>query len=278
VQEAAAQAERGDILLVVYIGHGAYWSDVPGAQVHFAVNSSRQGQPHTWLSSWYLYRVIRQSRASLKVLIADCCYSNLLPQLGGGEALPGALGAMDEGTCVLTAVKDVNLASALGCPRLPERFAGCTPFSGHLLRVLSNGTRNHNDELNLGVIRDAVKEDLRACIGGEHDQPRMILNDAREGVPLFTNRLSRSKRERPPHEPNTAEEWVSTVMRENDVELDALLTNAQLAGDVVARLWERSDGSGRRVARRINDKATEQFREPALFARYWAPVERVIHA
>lgn len=277
VQEAADQAERGDVLLVVYIGHGAFWSDVPGAQVHFAVNSSREGAPHTWLSSWYLYRAIRRSRASLKVLIADCCYSNLLPQLGDGDALPGALGVMDEGTCVLTAVKDVSLASALGCPRLPERFAVCTPFSGHLLKVLSSGTRNHNDELNLGLIRDAVKEDLRDCDGAQHDQPRMILNDAREGVPLFTNLMAAAKRERPPHQPGTADEWVSTVMRENDVVLDALFVDAELTGDVVARLWVRPEDAGRRVARRINDRATRLFREPEVFARYWARVERAIY-
>ena len=36
LQQAADQAERGDSLLVVYVGHGAYWADVPGAQVHFA--------------------------------------------------------------------------------------------------------------------------------------------------------------------------------------------------------------------------------------------------
>ena len=276
VQQAADQTERGDILLIVYIGHGAYWSDVPGAQVHFAVNSSRAGEPHTWLSSWYLYRAIRRSRASLKVLIVDCCYSNLLPQLGEGAALPGALGVMDEGTCVLTAIKEVNLASALGCPRLPEQFAACTPFSGHLLKVLSNGTRNHNDELNLGMIRDAVKEDLRDCDGAQHDQPRMILNDAREGVPLFTNRMAPARRERPPHQPSTADEWVSTVMRENDVMLEALLLDAALTGDVVARLWARPEDSGRRVARRINDKATKLFREPAVFAQYWARVERAI--
>lgn len=277
VQHAADQTERGDILLIVYIGHGAYWSDVPGAQVHFAVNSSRAAAPHTWLSSWYLYRAIRRSRASLKVLIADCCYSNLLPQLGDGEALPGALGVMDEGTCVLTAVKEVNLASALGCPLLPEQFAACTPFSGHLLKVLSNGTRNHNDKLNLGLIRDAVKEDLRNCDGAQHDQPRMILNDAREGVPLFTNRMAPARRERPPHQPSTADEWVSTVMRENDVMLEALLLDAALTGDVVARLWARPEDSGRRVARRINDRATKLFREPAVFAQYWSRVERAIY-
>ena len=143
--------------------------------------------------------------------------------------------------------------------------------------MLSNGTRNHNDELNLGLIRDAVKEDLRDCGGAQHDQPRMILNDAREGVPLFSNRMPAARRERPPHQPNTADEWVSAVLRENDVTLETLLVNPELAGDVVARLWTRPEDSGRRIAWRINDRATKLFREPAVFAQYWSRVERVIH-
>ena len=70
------------------------------------------------------------------------------------------------------------------------------------------------------------------------------------------NRMAPARRERPPHQPSTADEWVSTVMRENDVMLEALLLDAALTGDVVARLWARPEDSGRRVARRIYDWAT----------------------
>ncbi|MBW8800973.1 MAG: hypothetical protein JF597_47705, partial [Streptomyces sp.] len=60
LQEAAAAGEGPeDTLLVVYVGHGAYWQDVPGGQVHFAVGSSRVSEPWTWLSAWYVYRAIR---------------------------------------------------------------------------------------------------------------------------------------------------------------------------------------------------------------------------
>jgi hypothetical protein len=45
-------AESGDTLMVVYVGHGAYWEDPPGSQVHFALNSSHRAAPHGWLSSW----------------------------------------------------------------------------------------------------------------------------------------------------------------------------------------------------------------------------------
>jgi hypothetical protein len=275
VQEAAGQAEPGDTLLVIYVGHGAFWDDVPGAQVHFAVGSSRRAQPHTWMSSWYVYRAIRKSNASLKVLIVDCCYSNLLPQLSGEDgALRGALGEIHEGTCVLTAIKNnVNEASAIGCRQLPADLAACTPFSGHLLNILRDGTSDHNDELTLGLIRDAVRRDMRGC-GTYHDLPRMILNDAREGMPLFTNRMAPTRRERPPSVPASAAEWVETMMRESDYELDQLLADPGKTGQVVALLSKEPDEAGQRIALRVNERANRRFREPALFARYWAEAGR----
>ncbi|WP_344962074.1 hypothetical protein [Streptomyces thioluteus] len=75
LEEEARRTGPGDIFMVVYIGHGAYWGDVPGAEVHFSVGSSYKDKPWTWLSSWYLYRAMRLCKADLKVLIADCCYS-----------------------------------------------------------------------------------------------------------------------------------------------------------------------------------------------------------
>jgi hypothetical protein len=274
VQQAAERAEPGDTLLVIYIGHGAFWDDVPGAQVHFAVGSSRRREPYTWMSSWYVYRAIRKSRASLKVLIADCCYSNLLPQLSVEDGtLRGALGEINEGTCVLTAVKSIDEASAAGCSQLTEDLAECTPFSGHLLHVLKSGTDDHNDELTLGLIRDAVGRDMRGC-GTRHDLPRMTLNDAREGMPLFTNRRKPTQRNRPPSVPASAQEWVKTMMRDSDYELDELLADPGKAGKVVALLSEEADEAGPLIATRVNERANQLFRDPALFALYWAEAGR----
>lgn len=277
VQRAADQASSGDTLLVIYIGHGAYWPDVPGSQVHFTVGSSRRREPHTWMSSWYVYRAIRNSAASLKVLIADCCYSNWLPQLGGEDGmLPGALGEIHEGTCVLTAVKDTDQASAAGCPQLRAGLRECTSFSGHLLNILSRGTRDHNDELTLGLIRDAVRRDMSGC-GTYHDLPRMILNDAREGMPLFTNRMAPPGRGRPPS-PASAQEWVDTMMRESDYDLDQLLEDPRKAGKVVALLSKVPEEAGQLMALRVNKRANEHFRQPAMFARYWAEVGPALSA
>lgn len=275
VQRAARLTQPGDTLLVIYVGHGDYWEDVPGAEMHFAVGSSRGREPHTWLNSWYVYRAIRRCKASLKVLIADCCSSNRLQNLGGRQAaLPGVLGQPGrDGTCVFTAVKNIDQASAVGCPELPAVLAGCTPFSGHLINLLRQGTEDDSDELTLGMIRDAVEDDMSGC-GTEHDQPRMILNDARENMALFTNQMARSERRRRPPIPASAEDWVRAVKYPNEDDLSQLLADPQKAGRVVAILSRKRDGNGQTIARHVNERADREFRDPAVFARYWAEAGR----
>jgi hypothetical protein len=275
--QAAADATTGedDTLLVIYVGHGAYWDDVPGAQVHFAVNSARAQAPFSWLSSWYVYRAMRKAKASLKVLIADCCNSNFLPQLSGTHdaALPGVLGEQSSGSCVLAAVKDVRRASPVGCdsPQLDERFRRCTPFSGHLLNVLSRGTEDNGEDLTLGMIHDALRTDISQCVR-RHDQPRMILNDARERMPLFSNRMDPSRRTRPTQVPGSADDWAQILLKESNYSLDRLFNDPETTGEVVARLSHSPHEAGRRIALRVNERADKAFRTPDLFARYWEKV------
>jgi hypothetical protein len=279
VQRAATLTVPGDTLLVIYVGHGDYWVDVPNAEVHFAVGSSRGRKPHTWLNSWYVYHAVRRSKASLKVLVADCCSSNRLRNLGGKhQALPGVLGQPGRGgTCVFTAVKHIDEASAVGCSGLPGELADCTPFSGHLLNLLLNGTEEDNDELTLGMIRDAVEDDMSEC-GTEHDEPRMILNDARESMALFTNQKARSERKRRPPTPASAEEWARIMKHPTEDDLDQLLADPPKTGKVVAILSKKRDGHGQGVARHISERADREFQNPAVFARYWAEAKRALPA
>ncbi|WP_405972787.1 caspase family protein [Streptomyces sp. NBC_00988] len=276
LQKAADETEPKDIFLVVYVGHGQYWSDLPGAQVHFSVSSSRENNPWTWLSSWYVYRVMRQARAKLKVLIADCCYSNLLPQLGEEPVLPGVLGNLDEGTCVFTAVKNANNASAEGCSALPGDLAGCTPFSGHLLRILRDGTTDHAPQLTIGLLREAVKREMESCAGAQHQVPRMSLNDARDGTRLFTNQMDATSRDPAPYRPVAPEDWVRALMLDRDSRFDDLLEDERTTGDVVAILSSRTDDASRHLARRIDAQANDRFSEPHAFARYWNQVEKAL--
>ncbi|MGF1424941.1 hypothetical protein [Kitasatospora sp. LaBMicrA B282] len=273
LQEAADATGPDDILLVVYVGHGQYWADVPGGQVHFSVGSSYKDKPWTWLSSWYLYRAMRKARARLKVLIADCCYSNLLPVLGGGDdemVLPGVLGKQDEGSCVFTAVKNVRAADAEGCSTLPPPLDRCTPFSGHLLRVLLGGTKDHHDRLTIGLLREAMRLEMESCT---HQAPGMLLNDARDGTPLFTNRMEARLRDRS-QVPASAEEWIRHLMLDQDYLLDELLGDERMTGDIVGALSRRSDDASRSLARHLDEKANARFQDAETFARYWNRVEQ----
>lgn len=278
LQETADATGPDDTLLVVYVGHGQYWSDVPGGQVHFSVGSSSRKKPWTWLSSWYVYRAMRNAKAKLKVLIVDCCYSNLLPQLGLEKepVLPGVLGDLDEGTCVFTAVKNQAYASAEGCGSLPESFAQCTPFSGHLLHVLQQGTQDYNHQLTIGLLREAVKNEMDHCRTTRHQVPRMSLKDAPEGTPLFTNRMEVQRRAQSPQVPVDPDGWIKALMLDRESQLDRLLMDERRTGDVVARLRARSDDMSRNLARYIDARANKAFSSPHAFARYWNQVERAL--
>jgi hypothetical protein len=270
VQDVADRAAADEAFMVVYVGHGAHWRDIPDSEVHFSVGSSRRDSPWTWLASWYLYRAMRKSHATLKVLIADCCYSNKLPRLGEP---PKALDTLDRGTCVLTATKnDHNYADPEGCPELPDSdLRKCTPFSGHLLNVLRRGTSDHNDKLTLGLVRDAVETEMGRC-HTSHRVPNMTLNGARERTALFTNRRNPAERSLPPI-PNEAEQWADILIRGQEPDLESLFLDPRQTGKVVAKLYERQSDHGRVIADRINEQASQQF-EPRQFARYWNQVER----
>ncbi|HYQ68045.1 hypothetical protein [Actinophytocola sp.] len=277
LQEVADQTEPDDVLLVVYVGHGAYWSDLPGGQVHFSVGSSQKDKPWTWLSSWYIYRTMRGSRANLKVLIADCCYANLLPQLSEKSAIPEILGRLDRGTCVLTATTDAHLMDAKGCSNLPGRFPGCTPFSGHLMNVLSNGTTDYESQLTLGMVRDALRDEMQNCQDAVHDMPKMLLNNAREREPLFTNHMDPERRNDAPVMPVGPEDWAHRLRRDSRLSLSFLLRDPGTAGDVVAHLYQTTDEANRDIARNIHDAANNNY-TPDEFARYWNRVEPTLRA
>jgi hypothetical protein len=273
LEDEARLPGANDLFLVVYVGHGAFWNDIPDAQVHFSVSTSSASKPWTWLSSWYLYRAMRRSRAKLKVLIADCCYSNLLQHLGPDLTMPGVLGQSHEGTCVFTAVKNTNYADVPGCPTLAEEFSSCTPFSGHLLKVLRDGTTDYNATLTVGLLRDTVQAEMEKCPNPHHES-RMVLNDARENSPLFTNRMDVNDREPPPRRPVDVDQWVKALRKGDDSSIGDLLTDPRKTGEVVERLYNDPDEQYRRLALRINSEANSTFTAPLTFAQYWNRVER----
>ncbi|WP_425827508.1 hypothetical protein [Streptomyces fractus] len=284
LQEKARLVGASDTLLVVYVGHGAAWEDVPGAQVHFAVESSRKNEPWTWLNSWYLYRAIRTSNASLKVLIADCCFSNKLPGLGGDtppqglrtDGLPGVLGHPDGGTCVLSALEgDRNLADPKGCPHLPDEFSQCTAFSGHLLHQLDNGTKGYDSDWTLSFLREAVWRDMADCDAHSGQVPEMTLKGRGDSI-LFTNQVAPGSRTQI-QEPQNIDEWTKVLKLNFEHYTSQLQQKPLIAGEIVAELRRpqlQQDDQSQYLAERIDTWACTAYSDPEEFYQYWTTVER----
>jgi hypothetical protein len=252
-----AAAEANDMLLVVYIGHGAWWSGVADSQVHLAVETSRNHDPWTWLSSSYLYYLMRESRASSKILIADCCNSDKLNRLDDGtaedEAVTEAFNASrPEGTLVVRAVQHVSYAAAEGCPRLASReLQECTALSGHLLDMLRRGIRNGGDVLKPRTVVNRLSREMLAC-PVEHPAPGGTLDGSLGEMELFTNKLA-DRVERSRIAPVTAEEWVSVLLSDS-CDLGPLLADPAKINAVVAGL-ARNPGPGEERARDIDEQA-----------------------
>lgn len=287
IQDAAdaGREEDDDTLLVVYVGHGMHWPDVPGAQVHFAVGSSRLSMPHTWLSAWYVYHAIRSSWATRKTLIADCCFSNFLPNLGGAAnrdalntRLMAAMGAPPKGTCVLAATTgNEDYVSPAGCADMVSEFKNCTPFSGHLLRILSEGTNFGDDDLTLQVVRDALVTEMEHC-GTQHAEPGMISTGSADRS-VFRNHKQGAERvaEAQLH---TVDDWVAFLGTRELRDFTRLLKDPATAGQVVARILSRrgENTTARANALRASRSADEQFRDPSVFAQYWDKAEQALTA
>lgn len=256
VQDAADEAN--DMLLVVYVGHGKCWEEVPGKQVHLAVESSRANAPHTWLSSWYLYRAMRSSSAPRKILVADCCWSNALGHLDGGVAEDQIVTeafntSRPEGTLVVRAVQHVWQASSEGCPHIstPE-LRECTPLSGHLLSALRRGMASGGDVLSSRMVVNRFRSEMLDC-QTPHPEPGGTLSGSLSDMEMFTNRLPSPSRD-PRPAPATAEEWTNALLDGESHHLNQLFDEPPKIVDVVRRLARRP-GLGPGIARDVHEQA-----------------------
>lgn len=278
VRRAAAAAGEGDILLVIYVGHGKLERERSEDHVHFAVETSRGPDPHSWLASRYVYQEIRKSAATLKVLIADCCNSRHLRNLSGmaeeHEPLPMALGREYRGTCVMGPATNKDLIPPDGCHRLQyEDLRECTPFSGHLLEILRNGTKDDSDKLTLGMIRNALERNMNSC--GIHDEP-LFIPTAKEETPFFINRTDSDKREKPVI-PDSAAGWAKLIGEGGSFDFSSFLERPSVAGDAIALLFETP--GKRDIALRNHDRATaELLGKPDRLARYLARAGEALSA
>jgi hypothetical protein len=261
------------ILLVVYIGHGGYWKEVPGGSVHFALSSSVDKYPDTWLSTWYLYWRMRKAGADrLKVLIADCCYSNLMGALGGAANQTSKM-PPPRGTAVFTALggagSTVDTADPDGCPDLDSKWADCTLFSGHFLKVLNEGVPGGR-YLTLGSLRDAVETAMTVCTTHGDHLPRLLTNDAREDQPLFANTNRSAREPRPLRGPD---DWVEALSKERGRDLEELLRSPRDAAIVQLRLGAVDTEIAKHNVERISQQAEDKLSATA-FVRYETELRR----
>lgn len=262
-----AAAEANDMLLVIYIGHGAPWLDAPGNKsdsVHLAVETSRRDDPWTWLPFWCLQRVMKESSALAKVLIADCCHSDKL-HLGNGatedDLVSEAFNAMSpEGTLVIRAVKDIPFAAAMGCPRLDNRgLRECTVLSGHLIDLLYRGVAGGGDTLKAFTVVNKLWQEMRDCrvpAPKKHPVPGRAMDGDLSELGLFTNKLADPVR-RSPIVPSSVREWIS-VLRYDWRDLGPLLEDLEKLDAVVTGLGELP-GSGEDQAREVHQQALSQL-------------------
>lgn len=276
IEQAAAAAGPGDTLLITYVGHGNYWTDRPAAQVHFAVGTTRRQKEYTWLSTSHVYRAMKGSAASTKILIADSCCANYLHNLGADGKLPGDIGEADEGTYVLTAVgggkgKEYE-ADAKGCGNIPdESLKRCTSFSGHLLDILKSGTDDSEDELTLTMIVEELNSRMRETCS--HPKPRLLPNvEPPDRNKIFRNNRIKERREGSfRREPELISEWVSLVNRMEDPDLSRLFADPKKARRVVDELLSGSFSLGHQVDQKARD---HYHRDLDSLSTYWGEIRK----
>lgn len=133
IMEAISEASAGatDVFLLYYVGHGLIGAN---GELYLGTTGTDQNYLDTSALRWSTVAdALRQSRASTRVVILDCCFS--------GRAIDGTL---SDGSNVLAAMTDVSgsyvLTSAarhaLSIAREGDPY---TAFTGELIRILSEG-------------------------------------------------------------------------------------------------------------------------------------------
>lgn len=154
LHSAAAQAE--DALVIYYAGHGLRNHDKHTLLVtHIGSDSNR-----SWTTIEYhdVLRVIKDTRASRRIIVLDCCYSGLAGALGDvrtefANLLPSEFDT--DGTYQLAATpKNVEALAPPG-----DRL---TAFTAELLNVLEHGIRGRGPLLEMQTIWIQLVNVMRA--------------------------------------------------------------------------------------------------------------------
>ncbi|MET9030963.1 caspase family protein [Nocardia sp. NPDC004168] len=168
VQDAirAAGGAASDVLLVYYAGHG---HRPQGRELFLTCATSTPdtvettGVYYPFLLGW-----LEQSRASVTVLVLDCCFSGKAAQdlrpaavaLGGAPA-PAVLlerGEVEvEGVCVLASSGPTQLSGA------DDGTGGHTLFTGHLVTALRDGLPGEGRLLRIRALYEHTRRAMAAA-------------------------------------------------------------------------------------------------------------------
>lgn len=147
----AAQSAT-DTLIVYYAGHGLY-GDAKAA-LYLAAKNTQSSIRASAISIDEVKSIIRDSRATKRVLILDCCYS--------GRAFDGSMGAADDVDSA------VDLVGTYGIAAVPGDYKAWAPpgapltlFTQALIKVLSGGIETAEEVLTLDDVFSAVKDEIR---------------------------------------------------------------------------------------------------------------------
>ncbi len=148
-----AAAEATDTLLAYYVGHALI--DPSDGELYLSLTGSDPQQMHTAVPGRHILRNLFDSRASRRILILDCIYSE--PAVGEAIKAIQALAASAHhyGTYLFAGVsKSVSTPSSARDPY--------TPFTGELLRITQRGVVGGDPLLDLKAIRRTVSNGFQA--------------------------------------------------------------------------------------------------------------------
>ncbi|MET8163514.1 caspase family protein [Streptomyces sp. NPDC005329] len=150
----AAAAEAEDVLLVYYSGHGLLAGD--NSDLHLSLTGSQPDAPWSSLPFSYLATVVRQAKATTKIVILDCCYSGRAhSDLMADESQLVKNQLAVEGLYCLTSAPETKRSKA---PK-GERYSA---FTGHLLTTMQEGIPGAGPVLRMTDLYGEVRSRMRA--------------------------------------------------------------------------------------------------------------------
>ncbi|NNN30396.1 hypothetical protein HLK59_08450 [Streptomyces sp. S3(2020)] len=175
LKQAAEGAE--DILLVYYSGHGQLSGE--NSELHLTLTDSEPDAPWSSLPFSYIADVIKQSGASTKIVVLDCCYSGRAHSdlMSDPSQLVKDQLAVEGLYCLTSAPKDRRSKAPDG-----DTYSA---FTHHLLDTLKGGIPAAGPLLRMTDIYGDVRKRMRAT---KFPLPEQCNKKEAGGFPLARNR------------------------------------------------------------------------------------------